>query len=115
MNSQPEPDLERRLQKLEAEIDQTPPSYPVPEQSRQPQTSNNSPAIASNIKQFSKWFNGLSKVGKLMFISVAAVIGFAILRAVLQLVASLIGLAILGVVLYFVYQFFLAQSSETKD
>lgn len=112
MNSQPEPDLERRLQKLEAEMDQTPPSYPVPEQRRQPQTSE---AIASNIKQFSKWFNGLSKIRKLIFISVAAVIGFAIFRAVLQLVASLIGLAILGVVLYFVYQFFLAQSSETKD
>lgn len=117
MNPQPDQDLERRFQKLEAEINQTPPPpppVPQPKQHIQPQTDS-SQTVQSTFNQIINWFNSLSGFGKLLVIGVAALVGFAILRAVLKLVTAVISLALLGVLVYFVYQFFLARSSEAKD
>lgn len=116
MNPQPDQDLERVLQKLEVEINQTPPPplVPQPKQPLQPQTDSYQP-VQSTLNKIINWFNSLSGFGKLLVIGVAALIGLAILRAVLKLVTAVISLALLGVIVYFVYQFFLARSSETKD
>ena len=116
MNPQPEEDLERRLQKLDAEINQPPSplAIPQPQKPLQPQTDN-SQTVQSSLYRFINWFSGLSGFGKLVVIGVAALVGLTILRAVLKLVAAVISLAVLGVVLYFVYQFFLARSSQTKE
>lgn len=115
MNPQPEEDLERRLQKLDAEINQTsqPLAIPQPKKPLQPQTDSSQ--IQSSLYRLINWFSGLSGFGKLIVIGVAALVGLAILRAVLKLVAAVISLAVLGVVVYFVYQFFLARSSQTKE
>jgi hypothetical protein len=116
MNPQPDQDLEFRLQKLEAEVNQTsalPSTYTAPEQLR-PQTDN-SQKFQSSLNQFINWFNGLSSFGKLIVIGVTTMIGFAILRTVLKLVASLISLALLGLLVYFLYKFFLARSSRPKE
>jgi hypothetical protein len=117
MNPQPDRDLDLRLQQLEAELSQTPPSPPTitqPEKPLQPQTDS-SRTLHSQLNRFINWFNGLPGLGRLLAIGFLAIVGFAILRAVLQLVAAVISLAVLAVLLYFVYQFFLARSAETKD
>ena len=116
MNPQPDQDLERRLQKLEVEINQTPPSPPVlqpPEQILQPPTDT-SKSVQTPLKQFTNWFNGLSTFGKLIAIGVTALLSLAILQVVLKLVTTAISLAILGVILYLIYQFFWARRSD-KD
>jgi len=117
MNPQPDRDLDLRLQQLEAELSQTPPSphtITQPEKPLQPQTDS-SRTLHSQLNRFISWFNGLPGLGRLLAIGFLAIVGFAILRAVLQLVAAVISLAVLAVLLYFVYQFFLARSAETKD
>lgn len=114
MNPQPEQDLEHRFHKLEAEINQTSPSYPV-SQPKQPLQQTNAFQPVQLPNRLLNWFNGLPGLGKLIIIGIAALIGFGILQAVLRLVAAVISLAILAVLLYLIYQFFLARSSETKD
>lgn len=111
MNSQPEQELEQ-LQQLEAEIN-SPVSPPVV-QPQQPisQTDSSVPVALYRLVQ---WFNGLPGVGKLIVVAVALVVGLAILRAVLKLVAAVISLAFLAVLLYFGYQFLVARTSETKN
>jgi len=105
MNPQPEQDLEYRFQKLEAEAQQTPPPYPILQPKRPIQ----------QLLSFTTWFSKLSSLGKLVVVSVVALASFAVLQAVLKLVAAAISLAILAVLMYLIYQFFLARSSETKD
>lgn len=117
MNPQPDQDLEHRLQKLEAELNsppKSPPAIPQPQKPIQPQTDNYQ-NLQSTLNRFINWFSGLSGFGKLIIIGVAAIVGLAILRAVVKLVAAVISLAILGLLLYLVYQFFIARRSETKD
>lgn len=115
MNSQPEQELEQRLQQLEAEITSTP-SPPVVAQPQQLESpSVQSSVVPKVLYRFVNWFSGLSNVGKLIVVAVGFVVGLAILRAVLKLVAAAISLAVLAVLLYFVYQFLLARTSETKN
>jgi len=116
MNPQPDQELERRLQKLEADISSPPPSLSAIPQSKKtlPQT-NNSQSVQPSLNRLINWFNGLSSFVKLIVIGVAALVGFAILRAVLKLVAAVITLALLGVLLYLAYKFFLGRSSKNKD
>ncbi len=114
MNPQPEQELERRLQKLEAELNPgASPSSVIPQSSQtlQPQR-NNSQNVQGSLNRFINWFNGRSSWGKLIVISVAAVVGFAILRAILKLVAAVISLAVLAALLYLVYKFALARSGS---
>lgn len=114
MNPQPDQDLERRLQKLEVELNSPPPQVAQPERLVKPQTDS-SQSVQSQLNRFINWFNGLSGLGKVIVAGVAVIVGFAILRAVLKLVFAVISLAILAVLVYFGYQFFLARSSENKD
>lgn len=115
MNSQPEQDLQQRLEQLEAEHNSTVPSLTAvsPSQSSEQIQTDNSPQL--QLKRFFNWFNNLSGLGKLAVVSVAAIFGIAILRTVLKLVAAVISLAILAVLLYLAYQFFIVRSTETKD
>lgn len=117
MNPQPDQELDRRLQKLEADLNSPPPSLsaiPQSKQTIQPQ-KDNSQSVQPSLNRLINWFNGLSSFGKLIVIGVAALVGFAVLRAVLKLVAAVISLALLGVLLYLAYKFFLARSFESKD
>lgn len=115
MNPQPDQELERQLQKLEAEINQSSPPHPVPQPKQPLQQTNAFQLLKNRSHRFMNWFNGLSGLGKLIIIGIAALIGLAILQAVLRLVAAAVSLTILAVLLYLIYQFFLARSSETKD
>ncbi|PSO86419.1 MAG: hypothetical protein BRC45_02875 [Cyanobacteria bacterium QS_5_48_63] len=104
-------DWSRRLQELEKEINQA--SSPVnntePGQPLQ-RHNNTSQSIKSTFNQVRDWFNGIPKLGKLAVVAIGVVVGFSLLRTVLQLVSSLFTLAIVGVALYFVYKLFIASN-----
>jgi hypothetical protein len=113
MNSQENPDNERRLQKLEMEINQDQ-IRTVQTQTEQPSPENSNFAflLPSGLNQVANWFNSLPNPGKVVVAIIATLIGFSILKTVLQLVASLISLALLGVILYLGYKFFIAPGSS---
>lgn len=110
MNNQDNRDWERKLQELEKEIDKTPlgaeiqPGQPLSTQSERSEL--NSSLLLNKIVT---WFNGLSSGGRIVAIAVGAIVGFAVLRTVFQLVASLISLAVLGVLVYAGYKFWIAK------
>lgn len=115
MNSQPEQDIDRRLEKLEAELN----SPPSPTSIYQPKETQNLPvedgqSVQSSLNQLINWFNSLPGFGKLIASGVGIILGFAILRTLLNLVASLIGLGFLALIVYFLYQFLLGRDSEIK-
>ncbi len=113
MNPQENRDYDRKLQELEAQLDKDRTLQSVESQPGQPlqRHTNNSKPERSVLNQVFNWYNSLPTVGRVAVVIVAAVVGFSILRSVLQLVASLISLAILGVILYLVYKFFVTPQS----
>jgi hypothetical protein len=114
MNYQPEEDLQRRLQQLEAEINSFSPSSSPSKREEQ-----------TNLFGFSKfkvflersqiWFQNLSGVQKLLVIGVAILLGFSVLQTVFKLVISLISLALLAVLVYFGYKFLVSGSFQRKQ
>ena len=116
MNPQSEQDLQQRLEQLEreansasAEVTRSQPATPQIVQETKIAASEPSP-----LGQFFNWFRNLSSVSKLIVISVGAVFGIAILRAVLNLVAAVISLGVLALVLYVGYRFFVSRA-ETNN
>ncbi|MBN3958519.1 hypothetical protein [Nostoc sp. NMS8] len=112
MNPQPEEDLQRRLNKLEAEINSPPVVVPQP-QEQTPQS------IFANfnlqLERFPIWFNNLSGTKKLVVSGVTVLVGLAMLQAVFKLVASVITLALLAVLVYVGYKFFVSGSFQRKQ
>jgi hypothetical protein len=118
MNPQENQDYERKLQELEDQLerDRTQPTIET-QPGQPPQRYVNGsqlevPVFKQVFNQVANWFNRLPKVGKVAVVLIATIIGFSLLRSVLQLVASLISLAILGVILYLVYKFFITPQSR---
>lgn len=113
MNPQENQDYNRRLQELEKELERNQ-HQPVGEpRSNQPLQRRASDLQANGLmfKRIANWFNSLPKAGKVTVVIIAALVGFSLLRSVLQLVTSLISLALLGAILYLVYKFFVAPQS----
>jgi hypothetical protein len=107
MNPQENRDYARRLQELETELERDQPLPSVDTQPGQPLQRNvNNSQTTSVLHQVANRFNSLPSAGKVAVVIIAAIVGFSVLRSVLQLVAALISLAILGVILYLVYKFF---------
>ncbi len=98
-----EQDLQRRLQELESLPTN---AHPV---TTQAPTSNN--AVAG-LNQFTSLFKSLPNAGKIIVIGVGTIVGFAILKSLLSLVATLFSLAFLGLIVYFGYQFLVAQKTK---
>lgn len=99
-----EQDLQRRLQELEVSL----PTKAHPVAIKTP-TSNNSVA---GLNQFISLFKSLPNVGKIIVVGVGTIVGFAILKSLLSLVATLFSLAFLGLIVYFGYQFLVARNSQ---
>ncbi len=105
MNSQPEEDLQRRLQNLEAEIKSARVNAPQP-------------AAQTPVTRFSQWnlylersrnwFNSLSIIKKLAVTGIVMLITVWMLQTVFALVASVISLAVLAGLVYVGYKFFIA-------
>jgi uncharacterized membrane protein YcjF (UPF0283 family) len=113
MNPQENQDYKRKLQELEAQLDKER-SFESVETQPSPNLQkpvNHSQPEKSVFNQVTNWFNSLPSAGKVAVAAIAALIGFSILRTVLQLVASLFSLALLGVILYLVYKFFVTPRS----
>ncbi|BCL38768.1 hypothetical protein [Nostoc sp. MS1] len=107
MSPQPEDDLERRLQQLEAEM-KSQPSAP----------ENNSPlswlSWPPNFQKIQVWFNGLSQTNKLIVGGVSVILGLAIAQMVVKAVVSAISLALLAGLVYLGYKFFVSGNSQNK-
>ncbi|AFZ21637.1 hypothetical protein Mic7113_6037 [Allocoleopsis franciscana PCC 7113] len=112
MNPQENPDYERRLQELEAELNKDKPLPSVEMPFRQPlERYINRSQIESSRNRVLNWFNSLPKPGKVAVVAIAVIVGASLFLSLLRLVASLISLAILGVILYLVYKFFVTPPS----
>lgn len=81
-------------------------AYPV---TNQPVPSKDS---GTGLGKFISLFKSLPNVGKLVVVGVGILVGFAVLKSLLNLVATLFSLAFLGLLVYFVYQFLVARSSQ---
>lgn len=119
MNPQPEQDMSRRLQQIEAEINASTSnaSTPVTVEPEQPNQTSvpKFPAIESVLNQFLNWFNELPGTGKIVAGVVVFLAGTAILQAVLKLVVSAISLALLAGLVYFGYKFFVTNNSKNQQ
>ncbi|OUL36459.1 hypothetical protein BV372_07240 [Nostoc sp. T09] len=113
MNPQPEEDLQRRLQKLEADINSSSAEVSPTEERKQTfQFSFGS--LNSQLTRIQSWFNTLSGTKKLVVLGVTAVLGIAMLQTFLKLVASVISLAVLALLVYVGYKFFVSSSFQHK-
>ena len=109
MNPQREEDLQHRLQQLEAEIHF--PSKVVPQSQQKIQSSQSGFSTFNSLRaRISKKFNRLSGIGKIVVLGVAVLFGFAILQAVLKLIAAVISLALLALLVYLGYKFIVSSS-----
>ncbi|MDZ7962742.1 MAG: hypothetical protein RMY34_33565 [Aulosira sp. DedQUE10] len=113
MNPQPDEDLQRRLQNLEAEINSSPGEVSPPEKQK-PTSPFSFENLNLQLTRLQSWFNTLSGTKKLIFLGVTAVVGIVMLQTVLKLVASVISLAVLAVLVYVGYKFFVSNSSQQK-
>jgi hypothetical protein len=114
MNPQPEEDWQRRLQKLEAEINSV---FVEPEKSQAPGQTPESSFLnyKSYLGRLRPWFDGLPKTNKLVVAGVGVLLSFALLQTVLKLVASVVSLAILAGLVYVGYRFFVSGSFDKKQ
>jgi hypothetical protein len=112
MNPQPEEDLQRRLNQLEAEINSPPGGVPQPQEQTPKSVFAN---LNLQLERFRIWFNSLSGTKKLVVSGVTVLVGLAMLQAVFKLVASVISLALLAVLVYVGYKFFVSSSFQRKQ
>ncbi|WP_330203878.1 hypothetical protein [Cyanobacterium sp. Dongsha4] len=102
MNSNQQPQWQKKLEEIEAEISNS---------SQNPINAINSEKSKSMFLQVKNWFISLPAVGKI----VVGLFGFAVtislLKAVFSLVQLAISLAFLSVIVYFIYQFFIKSKS----
>jgi hypothetical protein len=106
--NQPEDDLERRLQQLEAEIKS---QSSVPDKNSPLSWLNWQP----NFSKIQLWFNGLPATNKLIVVGVSVILGLAIAQMVLKVVVSAISLALLAGLVYLGYKFFVSGNSQNKQ
>ena len=103
-NDQSDRELQRRLEKLEIELNTPANAPPVASETQKEQSSS---AVSSNLNKFISLFKALPNAGKIIVAGVGVIVGFAILRTLFSLVASLFSLAFLGLLVYGMYQFLL--------
>ncbi len=114
MNPQPEEELQRRLEQLEAEIS----SFSTQPNSQETQKQTNQTMFAKlnrNFQRFQIWFQGLSGIKKLAVTGVGILLGFMVLQTVFRLVASVISLALLAGLVYLGYKFLVSNSLQRKQ
>jgi hypothetical protein len=114
MNPQPEEELQRRLQELEAQMNSFSPN---PNQ-RETQTQTNQNGFAKLNRHFERsqiWFQSLSGMKKLAVAGVGIFLGLLVLQTVFKLVASVISLALLAGLVYLGYKFLVSNSFQRKQ
>lgn len=116
-------DWEKRLQELEAEVNEE--SNQQKTSAQQSYVSDSSP-LHSNSSEFSnqlqkissqvrRWFNELPIVGKVIVVAVGIGISFSLLKTVFQLITSVLTLAIIGALGYVGYQVLIKSKNTNND
>ncbi|MBS3026065.1 MAG: hypothetical protein HCA25_02930 [Dolichospermum sp. DET50] len=105
MNSQPEEDLQRRLQNLAAKIKSARVNAPQPE-AQIPATRFSQWNLY--LERSRNWFNSLSIIKKLAVTGIVMLLTVWVLQTVFALVAAVISLAVLAGLVYVGYKFFIA-------
>ncbi len=114
MNPQPDEDLQRRLQNLEAQINSKSVAGGQP-----PENTQNLQSVFLNFKsrlaKLQVWFQNLNGITKVIVASTGVLVGLAMLQAVMKLVASVISVALLAFLVYLGYKFFISGSFPKKQ
>ncbi|AFY36101.1 hypothetical protein [Calothrix sp. PCC 7507] len=113
MNPQSEEELQRRLQKLEAEIKSSSVGSTQKEAPRQ-ESQFSFPSLKLLLERSLNRLNSLSGTKKLVVLGTTAVLGLVVLQTVLKLVASVISMALLAVLVYVGYKFFVSSGVQHK-
>ncbi len=114
MNPQPEEELQRRLEQLEAQIN----SFSTQPNPQETQKQTNQTMFAKLNRYFERsqiWFQGLSGIKKLAVAGVGILLGLMVLQTVFRLVASVISLALLAGLVYLGYKFLVSNSLQRKQ
>ncbi|GAX38012.1 hypothetical protein [Nodularia sp. NIES-3585] len=114
MNPQPDEDLQRRLQNLEAQMNSTSGDFGQPPENTQ-QSQSVFLKLKSRLAKLQLWFENLNGITKVIVAGVGVLVGFAMLQAVMRLVASVISVAVLAFLVYFGYKFFVSGSFQKKQ
>ena len=93
MNSQDNQNWQRKIEEIEAEIDNSSSSFGLPEKVQ---------GIVGTLKQ---WFSQLPTPGKVIVAVAGVTLSFSVLNTVFHLVTSLVSLAVMGGLLYLGYKF----------
>ncbi len=110
-----ERDLQKKLEEMEAEINQNTTSN---SQQSSPKSIfsqfeiNPSPQVQSWIDSGKAWFATLPQIGKAAVAIGAVWLGFSIVGAVLHVVSSILSIALVGLLLYIGYRLFNKNSSS---
>ncbi|MDJ0590333.1 MAG: hypothetical protein QNJ72_10100 [Pleurocapsa sp. MO_226.B13] len=113
-----ERDLQKKLEEIEAEINQesTSNSYNSQQSSSKSVFSqfeiNPSPQVQGWIDSAKAWFGTLPQIGKAAVAIGGVWLGFSIVGAVLHVVSSILNIALVGLVLYIGYRLFNKNSSS---
>ncbi|MBD2664007.1 hypothetical protein B6N60_03612 [Richelia sinica FACHB-800] len=111
MNSQPEEELQRRLEQLEAEIKS---AQVVPPEVKT-QAKATWFAFNSYVEKFQAWFQGLAGMKKIAVVGGMVLLTVWILQLLFKLVSAAISLALLAVLVYVGYKFFVSSSFQNKQ
>lgn len=114
MNSQPEEDLQRRLQQIEAEINSFS-SQPSTSETEKPRNESGFGKFKGHLQRFQIWFQNLSGMKKLAVSSVGIILSLLVLQTVFKLVSFVISLAVLAALVYLGYKFFVANNWQGKQ
>lgn len=113
MNSDPNEDIQRRLQQLEEEMKTPNINYSSPDKQ-----NNVIPSFGKwklYLEKYRQWFNGLSSIKKVAATGVLLLLTIWVLQAVFKLVASTVTLLVLGGLMYLGYKLFIANNSPNQD
>ncbi len=114
MNQQPEEDLKRRLQNLEAQINSKSVNVGQPPENTQ-KSQSAFLNFKSHLAQLQLWFQNLNKITQVIVAGVGVLVALAMLQAVLKLVTSVISVAVLAFLVYLGYKFFVSGSLSKKQ
>jgi uncharacterized protein YacL len=113
MNRQPNDDLQRRLEKLESEINSP---LGVTPQSQEANSSKNKALrfLSYHTERVLAWYKTQTGITKIVVLGVGFLVAFSLLQAVFKLVTAVISLAVLSILVYLGYKFFISGNSQLK-
>ncbi|MUG96779.1 hypothetical protein F7734_32340 [Scytonema sp. UIC 10036] len=113
MNRQPNDDLQRRLDKLEAEINSPSGVTPQSQEANSP-TNKALRFLSYHTQRVLAWYKTQTGITKIVVLGVGFLLAFSVLQAIFKLVTAVISLAVLSILVYVGYKFFISSNSQLK-